>query len=107
MNGLETILVSLGDQEPRVAQTLDWAGVEGRRKSPSHCPVANWLSLYFPDAFDIRVTSIQVEVWDDRDGFPAVRYEVPTPEGVGAFVDSFDQGRYPGLDSARASYIGS
>lgn len=98
MNGLQNVLDQLGEDEQSIAKTLDWAGVKGRRGSTSECPVANFVRLYYPDAYEVVVTPQQVCLWEEEDSMPRVTETLLTPEVISAFVASFDQGRYPTLD---------
>ena len=93
-----SLLRQLGSKEWEVARTLDWAGLTGRRQSTSNCPVANFVRLYFPNAFDVIVTTGEVCVWEEQAPVPALVSRIETPEPVSSFIASFDSGKYPRLD---------
>lgn len=95
---VESLLDQLGSREWEVARTLDWAGVTGRRRSTSSCPVANFLRLYYPDAFDVTITPTSVRVWEQRAFMPTISWQMETPPAVRCFLSSFDEGTYPRLD---------
>lgn len=93
-----SLLRQLGSKEWEVARTLDWAGVTGQRQSTSTCPVANFVRLYFPNAFDIVVTTTDVCVWEEQAPTPTLVSRIETPTPVSSFISSFDSGKYPRLD---------
>lgn len=95
---LESIIAALGPRETRVARVLEWAGVTGVRGSPNRCPVAGFIRLFFPEAFEITVTPSAVQVWRYDREFPTLDHQIPTPQAIRAFVMSFDRGTYPRLD---------
>lgn len=104
MVDLGSLLEQLGSKDWEIARTLDRAGVTGRRQSISMCPLANFVRLYFPQAFDVVVTPTSVCVWEQRDSMPAISSQLETPRSVRSFISSFDKGDYPRLDECLDSF---
>jgi hypothetical protein len=98
MDDLGSVLAGLGVDPQRTARILDWAGIRGHRHSTSKCPVANFVRLYYPEAYDVVVTPSRVCVWEERDSFPSISAQAPTPPWVRDFVSAFDRGKHPRLD---------
>lgn len=91
---LTTALKSLGANKNKVAATLTSKKVQGDRSESESCPVANFLYKKFPKAVTVDVDSESIEVkWNDCD------VSVKPPKAVANFIEDFDEGKFPDLDS--------
>lgn len=78
----------------RIARHLFLQGVSGRRETAAGCPVANYVrDVTGNDAVRVGARHIRFRV-----GRSPV--SVPTPGPIARFVQAFDRGEYPALDSA-------
>lgn len=90
-------LESLGADPDAVARTLNERGIRGRRSNGCNCPIAELLKRevletagqWGPHGY--WVTTFHVDFPDGT--------QSPVPDPVGDFVEMFDAGRYPHLDS--------
>ena len=89
---LLTALTVLGDTADQAAKVLElggWTGVPGQA---TECPVARYLTDVVPGVTCAAVSEIAITVWAGDD-----LMETVTPAGAAAFIDAFDDGRFPHL----------
>lgn len=100
--GLRQALAALGDRSAAIADTMRTLGFKGQRNRCKVCPVANYLLAAFPGADDVNVGDEQCQVFRTVVDYVDVQHEriaVDTPSAVACFVEDFDNGYYPQLDS--------
>lgn len=99
MNALSDVLRELSILEPaEIAQKLNEAGIKGRARACSFCPMANYLNKIL-DGFHF-VTLEKVYILDAEFDFDEDAY-VDTPDSVSDFIQKFDAGKYLFLDEGR------
>lgn len=98
-NALSDVLRELSILEPaEIAQKLNEAGIRGKARACSFCPMANYLNKILDGAH--FVTHEKVYILDEHFDFDEDIY-VDTPESVQSFVQKFDAGKYLFLDEGR------
>ena len=104
------LLTDLGPDPDEVASTLEAAGVQGVPRSNSSCAVAVYASAVLEA--DPRIRSVAVGpctvvlTLAKEDGRPGGKLVVQLPKPVRAFVDGFDEVRYPGIVRVRSAESG-
>jgi len=99
LNNLSDILRELSILESKeIAQKLNEAGIKGKARACSFCPMANYLNKTLDGGF--FVTHEKVFVLDETFDFDEDMY-VDTPESVRKFVKDFDAGKYLFLDEGK------
>lgn len=98
-NKLSDILREFSLLEPKeIAQKLNEAGIKGKARACSFCPMANYLNKELGGAHFVTHEKIYPldEFYDiEDDNF------VETPASVREFVKKFDAGKYLFLDEGR------
>lgn len=106
--GIEAALTALGTTPNAVATNLSAMGFRGCRDQESNCPVAHYLLASVPDMASVSVYAERLLLTDDPgsghvEGFDVDLSVAPTvvnlPQPVVDFVNSFDFGLYPDLDT--------
>jgi hypothetical protein len=95
-------LKALGDTSTKIAGTLRALGFKGKRNRCKVCPIALYLLAAFPGADDVNVGDELCSVFRTVVDYVDVEHEricVPTPLAIACFVEDFDTGHYPQLDS--------
>lgn len=104
-DGLRQALVALGDSPEAVGRTLQAMGLRGRRHLCRVCPVAKYLLLVIEGADDIGVHDYKAFAFRTVVEYTDVASEVAStelPVVVQAFVEDFDDGRFPDLIEGEA-----
>lgn len=98
--GLKQALEALGDSSETVAGNLTAWGFKGQQHLCEICPVANYLLAVIEAAEKAAVGPEYVRVYRTVVEYVDVRTEMAqafTPLSVSAFVEDFDDRRYPTL----------
>jgi hypothetical protein len=99
LNELSDALRELSILEPaEIAKRLDEAGIKGKARACSFCPMANYLSKILGGGY--FVTLDKVYILDAEFDFDDQIF-VETPETVCKFIQQFDAGKYLFLDQGR------
>lgn len=99
LNKLSDLLRELSILEPaEIAKKLNEAGIKGKARACSFCPMANYLNKVLGGGH--FVTLEKVYVLDETFDFDEQMF-VETPESVRKFVEKFDAGKYLFLDEGR------
>ena len=98
MTKIQGLLQALPDAPDAIAQFLELQGCHGRRRDPARCPIARYLhqsGVPFP-----HVTDTQAGAWAARYPFGEAQLDElqPLAPACQAFIEQFDDGRYPGLE---------
>jgi hypothetical protein len=100
--GLKRALTALGDSAALVGQKLLTMGFKGQRNLCKVCPVARYLLAVIEGADDVSVHEYQAFAYRTVVEYTEVTSEVASavlPVVVQAFVEDFDDGVFPELDS--------
>ena len=89
---LLTAVTALGSTPEAVADLLDAGGWVGAIGKASACPIARYLTEVVPGAASAYVCDADISVSTGDDCL-----EMATPPGVLAFLEAFDDGRFPDL----------
>lgn len=99
INALSDVLRELSILEPtEIAQKLNEAGVKGKARACSFCPMANYLNktlgrFHFVTLEKVYILDAEFDLDEDAC--------VDTPNSVSDFIQKFDAGRYLFLDEGR------
>lgn len=99
-NALSDVLRELSIMEPaEIAKKLDEAGIKGKARACSFCPMANYLNKMLGGGHFVTLEKIYIldENWD----FDELVY-VKTPKTVRKFAQQFDAGKFLFLDEGRS-----
>ena len=99
LNALSDVLRELSVMEPdEIAHKLNEAGIKGKARACSFCPMANYLNATLGGGHFVNFEKIYVldEAYDlDED------MHVDIPDSVRKFVKRFDAGKYLFLDEGK------
>lgn len=98
-DGVHDALKALGSSADSVARNLDAMGFKGCRSKEYRCPIANYLLAAVADAQRVSVCFGDVDVW----GPDGERVTAPWTDAVEDFVEYFDNGALPQLETPDAS----
>lgn len=76
---------------PDIAEELHLRNIRGKLLKASACPVANWLKKEDPAFADIQICSSSASLGGQEP------FRVYVPARVGAFIQDFDDRKYPHL----------
>ena len=98
MTKIQGLLNALPDEPDVIAQVLELQGCYGRRRDPARCPVAHYLhrnGVTFP-----HVTTTKAGAWSAGYLFGEATLDEfqPLTPACQAFIEQFDDGRYPRLE---------
>lgn len=108
--GLKQALEALGSTSAEIGASLETHGIKGERHYCMFCPVANYLHLVFPDAEEVEVHNECCHATKTVVDYVQVdhpRITAETPLAVANFVEDFDNGYYPQLDSNEGVMAGA
>lgn len=99
LNALSDVLRELSLLEPKeIAQKLNEAGIKGKARACSFCPMANYLNKILGGSHFVTLENVYILDADfDFDEDVCVQ----TPDSVTDFIQKFDAGRYLFLDEGR------
>lgn len=99
LNPLSDVLRELSLLEPKeIANRLHEAGIKGKARACSFCPMANYLNKTLGGAHFVTLEKVYIldEAYDlDEDVC------LETPDNVTGFIQKFDAGKYLFLDEGR------
>lgn len=99
LNALSDVLRELSVMEPdEIAHKLNEAGIKGKARACSFCPMANYLNKVLGGGHFVTVEKVYVldDAFDtDEETF------VEIPDNVRKFVKCFDAGKYLFLDEGK------
>ena len=98
MTKIQGLLQALPDAPDAIAQFLELQGCYGRRRDPARCPIARYLhqgGVPFP-----HVTTTNAGAWSARYLLGEAKLDELQPLALAcqAFIEQFDDGRYPRLE---------
>lgn len=99
LNALSDILRELSVMEPdEIAHKLNEAGIKGKARACSFCPMANYLNATLGGGHFVTLEHVYIldEAYDLKD-----EIYVDTPDSVRKFVKRFDAGKYLFLDEGK------